>query len=134
MAGKFNAEEYISELLGQTNYLAPDVFVDDREIPEAKNCIEFFHSQEFIGNMIPTKLFPKQAEVFIKLYAEYCPHCTDMEYWIGSNSNGTSENIPVNESFDRMFQKVQLLEYGVCPKCGAKIEEIIENNDPRPTY
>lgn len=124
MAGKFNAEEYISELLGQTNYLAPDVFVDDREIPEAKNCIEFFHSQEFIGNMIPTKLFPKQAEVFIKLYAEYCPHCTDMEYWIGSNSNGTSENIPVNESFDRMFQKVQLLEYGVCPKCGARKSEL----------
>lgn len=119
----FNAEEYIQELLGQTNYLGRDTFIDDTEIPEAKNCIEFFHSEKFIGNMIPTKLFPKQAEIFIKLFSEYCPICTDMEYF-ASGEKGISEHISVNESFDIMFQKVQLLEYGICPKCGAKKSEL----------
>ena len=39
---KFNAEDYINELLSQSNYLPVDTTIDDRCIPEAKNCIEFF--------------------------------------------------------------------------------------------
>lgn len=121
---KFNAEDYINELLSQSNYLPVDTTIDDRCIPEAKNCIEFFHNEKFIGNMVPTGLFPKQAEVFIKLFAEFCPYCTDMEYWMGKSENGTSENIKVNESFDEMFKKVQLLEYGICPHCGARKSDL----------
>lgn len=121
---KFNAEDYINELLSQSNYLPVDTTIDDRCIPEAKNCIEFFHNEKFIGNMVPTGLFPKQAEVFIKLFAEFCPYCTDMEYWIGKSENGTSENIKVNESFEEMFKKVQLLEYGICPHCGARKSDL----------
>lgn len=37
----FSASDYIDDLLGQTNYLPPDIFIDDREIPEAKNAYEF---------------------------------------------------------------------------------------------
>lgn len=121
---KFNAEDYINELLSQSNYLPVDTTIDDRCIPEAKNCIEFFHNEKFIGNMVPTGLFPKQAEVFIKLFAEFCPYCTDMEYWMGKSENGTSGNIKVNESFDEMFKKVQLLEYGICPHCGARKSDL----------
>lgn len=117
---KFNAEDYITELLGQANYLPPDTQIDDREILEAKNCIEFFHDNKFLGNMLPTGLFPRQAEIFIKLFAEYCPHCTDKDYFFGSNaSKGISDKIAVNEPLDKLLDRVQLLEYGVCPKCGA---------------
>lgn len=114
----FNAEDFINEMLSQSNFLPPDLQVDDREIPEAKNVIEFLHEDQFLGNMLPSKLFPRQAELLIKLNAEYCPHCTDLEYF-ESKEEGKPSNVPVNESFDRFFDHVQLLEYGICPKCGA---------------
>lgn len=114
----FNAEDFINEMLSQSNFLPPDLQVDDREIPEAKNVIEFLHEDQFLGNMLPSKLFPRQAELLIKLNAEYCPHCTDLDYF-ESKEEGKPSNVPVNESFDRFFDHVQLLEYGICPKCGA---------------
>ena len=77
----FNAEDFINEMLSQSNFLPPDLQVDDREIPEAKNVIEFLHEDQFLGNMLPSKLFPRQAELLIKLNAEYCPHCTDLDYF-----------------------------------------------------
>lgn len=121
---KFNAEDYIAELISQPNYLPPDLFLDDRDIPEAKNVIEFLHSERFIGNMLPNKLFPRQAEILIKLNAEYCPKCTDMDYF---NNEGVSvSKVPVNESFDKFFDRVTLLEYGVCPKCGARKSELVK--------
>ena len=43
---RFKAEDYIQELLGQTNFLPSDTLIDDREIPQAKNCIEFFHDEK----------------------------------------------------------------------------------------
>lgn len=130
---RFKAEDYIQELLGQTNFLPSDTLIDDREIPQAKNCIEFFHEEKFIGNMIPTKLFPRQVEIFIKLFAEYCPRCTDLEYFLGDNpKNPISNHISVNESLDKMFDKIQLLEYGVCPKCGVRKSELYLNNEIDP--
>lgn len=129
----FNAEDYINDLLSQTNFLPPDTQIDDREIPEAKNCIEFFHDSRFLGNMLPTKLFPRQAEIFIKLFSDYCPRCSDMDYLMGSNiEKGISDKIAVNESFDKMFDKIQLLEYGVCPRCGATRSELYLNNEIDP--
>ena len=112
---RFNSEELIDDLLAQPNFLPTDSFIDDREIPEAKNIIEFLHSERFIGNMLPNGLFPRQFEMLVKLNAEYCPYCTDMEFF----GDDTESKFPVNTPIETLMEKVQLLEYGVCPKCGS---------------
>lgn len=117
----FSASDYIDDLLGQTNYLPPDIFIDDREIPEAKNAYEFFYDPRFIQNCMPPKgLFVRQLQILTNLYAEYCPRCTDMKWF---------ESIDVNESEENFLQKVCLLEYGVCPHCGATKSELYNTGE-----
>lgn len=117
----FNASEYIDELLGQRNYLPPDLQIDDRHIPEAKNAYEFFYSPKFIQNCMPPKgLFVRQLEILTKLYGEYCPRCSDMEYF---------KNLKVDDTESNFIQKICLLEYGVCPHCGATKSELYNCNE-----
>ena len=123
---KFNPEEYIQSLLSQADSLPPDISIDDREIPLAKNCIEFCHLNEFIGNMIPDKLFPRQIELLVKLNAEYCPRCTDMEYFGDAK---TTSKLIVNDYVPNILSHIQLLEYGKCPKCGAKKSDLYKSKE-----
>lgn len=114
---KFSAEKYIEEMLQQPNYLPPDLFIDDRDVPEALNVIDFLHNPQFVGNLLPTKLFPRQVEIMVKTNAEFCPVCTDLDYF---GTTKISSKIPVNEPLDKIFDKVVLLEKGICPKCGGR--------------
>ena len=116
----FNPSQFIDELLQQSNYLPVDTSIDDRDIPEAKNCYDFFYNKRFIQNMIPMGLFPKQLEMFIKLNSEYCPRCTDMQFF---------NKVKVDESIGNILDKVVLLEYGICPKCGATKSELYNNRE-----
>jgi len=122
----FNPEDFVASLLSQVDALPPDISIDDREIPLAKNCIEFCHSRDFIGNMIPDKLFPRQIEILVKLNAEYCPHCTDMEYF---GDIKTPSKIIVNDFVTNVLSHIQLLDYGKCPKCGARKSELYKNGE-----
>lgn len=124
---KFNAEDYIQELLGQSNYLPQDLEIDDREIPEAKNVLDFLLSERFIGNMLPFGLFPRQVEMLLKLNSEYCPRCTDLDYFL--EKDGNISKIPVNEPLEKILDKVTPLEYGICPKCGAKKSQLFNSGE-----
>lgn len=80
--------------------------LDDRDIPMAANVIQWSLGASFMNS----GLFTKQAEVLVKLFAEYCPECSDPDYL---------SNVPVEDVAGMgVFQeRIQLLEFGVCPRC-----------------
>ena len=85
------------------NPLPIDLKIDDRDLPLAANFIEFC-SPAYL-NVEPRA---KQAEIAIHTLAEYCPDCSDTKY---------VNDIPLNDSIDKIKERVVLLEHGVCPKC-----------------
>ena len=108
-------ENYIDDLLAQPNFLPQDLVIDDRDIPQAKNVVDFFYNDRFMKNMVPDGLFPRQISILLHLMGEFCPRCSDMEFF---------ENFPVDEDVGNIFDHVQILEYGKCPKCGVRKSEL----------
>jgi hypothetical protein len=92
--------------------LSPDVFEVEVELPRAKNVIEFAVGPTFLNT---TTLFAKQAEQAVKLFAEYCPACSDPDY---------VADVPVGDSISQFQERVQLLEYSICPKCKRNRKEL----------
>ena len=87
-------ENYIDDLLAQPNFLPQDLVIDDRDIPQAKNVVDFFYNDRFMKNMVPDGLFPRQISILLHLMGEFCPRCTDMEFF---------ENFPVDEVEDSLW-------------------------------
>jgi hypothetical protein len=91
--------------------LPPDMRIDDGDIKLAPNFFTFATGKEFLN----IKPYPKQVEAGIHLFAEYCPNCSDPDYiW----------DIPKRADYGDILERVQLLEYGVCPKCKARKSEL----------
>lgn len=98
--------------------LDPSIFEFDVDVPRAKNVIDFVGNSEFLNLVKPDgscALWAKQAELAVKLFADYCTECSDVEY-IG--------NVPVRDSVETMLTHIQLLEHGICPRCGKNRKEL----------
>lgn len=93
--------------------LSPDVFEVDIDIPRAKNVIDFALNPNFLD----MQLFAKQAEQAVKLFAEYCPECSDPEY---------VANVPTADTMSQFQERIQLLEFSICPKCKKNRKELFE--------
>lgn len=94
--------------------LDPAAFdLEDIEVPRAKNVIEFSMSPEYLD----TNLWIKQAEQVVKLFAEYCPLCSDKDYL---------NDTPTDDSILNFQDHIQLLEYSVCPKCHKNKRELFD--------
>lgn len=89
--------------------------IDDNEHPQAPNVIQWVIGATFLN----TSLFTKQAEILVKLYADYCPECTDPDYF---------ENVPVDDSSGIGYfqERVALLFEGKCDKCGKTRPELFD--------
>jgi len=83
----------------------PSYFDLDISLPRAPNVIEFALSSTYLN----TVLWAKQAEQAVKLFAEWCPHCSDPAF---------IQDVPVDAKMDEFRDRVMLLDKGVCPKCG----------------
>jgi hypothetical protein len=81
--------------------------IDDREIPRAPNALTWFLSPKFLN----IKPFPKQIEDAIHVFTAACYFCSDTEYLV---------DIPVDEKLGNIRDRITLMRYGVCPKCGRK--------------
>ena len=123
---RFNPEDYVDYLLSQGDALPPDITIDDSSILLAKNCIEFCTKDYFLGSQAPKALYPRQVELLVKLNAEYCPRCTNLDFWGDSKK---LSSMAVNEKLETIYDNVQLLEYGICPKCGAKKSDLYKSGE-----
>lgn len=104
----FNFENLVNETIENEtrNPIAPDIRIDDRDLPMAKNFLEFC-SPKFLNY----KAWPKQIEIGSHLFAEICPKCSDMDY---------ANDIPKKDTRKQIKNHVVFLEYGVCPECNSR--------------
>lgn len=95
--------------------LDPSIFekIDDRDIPQARNVVEWCTGAGFMNSSV----FAIQAETLVRLFAEFCPACSDPDYL---------RDVPVQDSIGLFQERVQLLEFGRCPKCQKNRVELFE--------
>lgn len=104
----------IEKILSSNVPIPPDLKVDDRDIPQAANLMEWLTDPQFAGVGVPP--FPRQVELGIKLFAEYCPKCSDTDWF-----DEMPHDVPIPEIRDR----VVFLENGVCPCCSRTRNDLI---------
>jgi intein/homing endonuclease len=102
----YDVEKIVASLNNTPNGVPIDLRVDDRDVPEARNFMEFCVDKRFL-NFQP---FPKQLEVGLNLYGDYCwnPKCTDVKF---------ACDIPTDASYDQILDKITLFNRGKCPRC-----------------
>lgn len=110
--------DVIREALQSESPVAPDLRVDDRDIRKPRNVIEWIVSPKFTGG--DAEPFAKQMQVLAHTAAEWCPRCSDEEYF---------EDVPVRHSPDHVMERVVFLEKGKCPKCGATKSELVLDDE-----
>lgn len=84
----------------------PNVFttVDDRDMPEAPNWLTWCIGKEFLNK----RLWAKQIEMGLALFGDACQDCSDPA-WV--------KDIDKTASVEEIMDHIQLMEFGVCPKC-----------------
>ena len=112
--GEFEA--MISRAVSDNRLVPLDLRVDDSDIPEAANYYEWIYGRLGI-NFRP---FSRQMWIALKLFGEMCPNpkCSDPS-WVND-----IESVPVDFNPVGFPDKITLLEYGVCPKCGARRSQL----------
>ena len=108
--------------------LDPQVFnqIDDRDIPWPRNWFEWVKGTGFL-NINP---FPKQIEVCINFYSQFCPRCTDPKLMTQDETWGNRLLcLPTDMAVANIQDLVTFLWDGVCPTCGVTKPELLENNE-----
>lgn len=80
----------------------------DQMVDWAPNVLVWCADNRFIG----TKPFPRQAEMLVRLFEEWCPRC--------SNPRWFKEGFPTAATFEEVERNCAMLEFGVCPHCKFK--------------
>ncbi len=110
----------LKEIINSKDIVPRDLKLDDSSMPKAKNYYEWVTADRFLGSDMPPYL--EQALIGIRLFAEYCPRCSNLE-WMADGGHTAQEGLSGLE------ENVQLLEYGVCPKCGARRSHLIKKGE-----
>ncbi len=116
----FSITAEVEAILNDTSIVARDMKIDDSSMEQAKSFWHWCTDSQFLGEHVSPYL--EQALIGIKLFAEYCPHCSDTE-WM------KDENHKPQEGLNGIRKHVVALEYGICPKCGSRRSEMIKNGE-----
>ncbi len=98
--------------------------IDESVIPKAKNWLDWCIGKEFL-NMDPQP-FPRQMQMALSLFGEYCPRCSDREF---IQKDGLGLDGLFNQNIADIREKLEILEYGVCPKCKATQTEMYNSGE-----
>lgn len=100
----FDIYSLVDQALSAKSLVSPDIKISEGDFPLAPNFLEFCLSDKFLK----VKPYIAQALIGIKLFGEYCPHCSDNEYF---------DNYGVGDKMSKLRRKICLLEHGKCPSC-----------------
>lgn len=103
----FDIQKVVNAALEDGGLVPPDVKVPDGDFKLAPNFLSFCSSEEFLNQ----KPFVSQALIGIRLFGEYCPKCSDTEYF---------DEYKVDDKLSVLQKKICLLEFGKCPGCSKK--------------
>jgi len=101
----FDIYSVIEDVISENALAPPDLKINDREWPEAKNFFEFCINDKFLK----VKPYIMQVAIAVITLAEYCPCCSNTDYLFNK--------IRATDSYGKFRKYVVLLEHGVCPVC-----------------
>ena len=116
---ELNLENVITELMSSSGKVPSDLKIDDRDLKEFPNFLEFTTSKEGLD----IKPFSKQLALGLMCFAEYCPHCSHPSF-NPSNLN----KIPYRWHYEKLLEYVVPLKHGVCPKCKRNKANFFKRN------
>jgi|SRR5579885_16770 len=120
----FDPEQLIRDIISAD--LDPSVFEfeEEKDLVKAPNAIVWVHDSRFLG----LNPYPKQVEILLNLHEDHCPNCTDPAYQTTIAIPNTQDvihrlDIPFDEDLGNVLDRIQLLDFGICPKCGGTREQ-----------
>jgi hypothetical protein len=81
--------------------------IDERDLNWCPNIYSWIVDPDYLG--IST-IYPIQLQVLLRLMGDVCPYCSDLEFYL--------KDFDVTASIGNIMDKIQLLNFGKCPKCG----------------
>lgn len=103
--------------------VARDIRIDDRDIPEHPN----FFTWNTRPNGSGVRPFARQLWIGLKLFAEWCQDCSDDKKIMLD-----IEDCPKDMEIEEFSERIQLLDYGVCPCCGKTKLDLFDDRDLDP--
>lgn len=101
--------------------MAPDLDIDDSDLPEFRNFYEFCYHPDGIA----TYPFNRQLALAIELLGEWCPRCSGRKLY-------NIHKVPVGYKAKNFPDHIQLLEHGVCPSCNVTRPELFKTGELNP--
>ena len=113
----FDIYSVIEDVISENALAPPDLKINDREWPEAKNFFEFCVNDKFLK----VKPYVMQVAIATITLAEYCPCCSNTDYLFNK--------IKATDSYGKFKKYVVLLEHGVCPVCAKDRRKLVRKHD-----
>ncbi len=101
----------------------PDIRVDDRDLKEFPNFYAWSTAPKGSG-VTP---FARQLWIGAHLFSEVCVPCSKDKSWAKD-----IHKVPVDAPLRELGGRIQFLEYGRCPKCGATKVDAYRTRDLNP--
>lgn len=108
--------DLIMETINSGSPLPPDLKINDKDIRKPPNVLEWMIEPEFIGG--DQKPFAKQIQIAVHTMGEWCPKCSNEEYF---------ECVPVDASVDDIKSEVIFLKNGKCPRCKSTKYDLVQD-------
>jgi len=106
-----------SVLDSKTSIVPRDLKINDGDIKEYPNFYEFVTDPKGLG----VSPFPRQMFLALWLFADFCVHCSDPDYY------EDIFQIPVDMPISEFPERFQMLEFGVCPCCGKDRRDLFRS-------
>jgi hypothetical protein len=81
--------------------------IDERDLNWCPNVWSWITDPDYLGI---TTIYPTQLQVLLRLMGDVCPYCSDWDFY--------TKDFEVTEDIGNIRDRLQLLNFGKCPKCG----------------
>ena len=107
--------------------LDPSVFeqIDETDLRWPSNFFQWINNSDFLG----IKPFPKQIEIGINFFGQFCPRCTDPGLMEDERWGNKLLDIPVDLPMGEIVDRVTFLENDVCPQCNVNHLELLASKE-----
>ncbi len=100
-------DDILNEQSG-SGLVPPDIRVDDRDLKEYPNFFRWSIEPKASG----IRPFARQMWIGAHVFSEVCVPCSKDKKWASD-----IHSVAVDASLEEVGERIQFLEYGVCPKC-----------------
>jgi hypothetical protein len=120
----FDLSKLVDNALDPVTGAPRDIKIPENDFPEAKNYFDF--CLNFQG---PDFRFPfiRQMWIMLMLFGEVCPRCTPTK-WMNIHNVPVGKAEGINQGIS-VGNKMQLLDYGTCPRCKVTKRELFANRE-----